>query len=120
MAARPITITVINNTTKNLEFTNAHEQHGTPPIVATGPSSGKLKPGETCSVYAENTGMVGPEGSFSFELENKGGAFNFSYSHPYGKAKTFVHVTTPDGYAFDLRGNLQQHDASCTADLHVA
>lgn len=121
MAARPITIKVINNTGKNLAFTNAQAKHGTVPVISVGSTSGKLKSESNCSVYAENTGMVGPEGSFSFAFEDKKSvAFNFSYSHPYGRAETYMHVTSPDGYMPEITGNLQKHAASCVIDLQVA
>lgn len=119
MAARPITITVINNTPNIvLAFTNPIAIHGTVPVISSG--SGTLMPaGGQCSVYAENTGLVGPQGSFSFAFQdNSGRAFNFDYNHPYGTGTTYVNVIAPQGYAYQMTiNNLPHHDASCTISL---
>lgn len=118
MAARPISITVINNTNVVMAFGNANDVHGTLPVISSG--SGTLMPnGGQCTVYAENSGLIGPQGSFSFLFQdNSGRAFNFDYNHPYGTGTTYVNVTPPSGYTDTMPiNNLPHHDASCTISL---
>lgn len=117
MAARPISITVVNNCGTTVKFDNVSHQHGTTPKVTSG--SETLTEGAQCTVYAENSGLVGPQGSFSFTFQDGSGkAYNFSYNHPYGSGETYVNVNDPSGYTDKMTENhLAHHDAYCTIEL---
>ncbi|MCB9949417.1 MAG: hypothetical protein H6824_00375 [Planctomycetaceae bacterium] len=117
MAARPITMTWINKTDVELLITNFNHQHGTQPVVQSGPNP--IPVGGQAAVYAENTGMVGPQGNYTLTFQDGSGrAFNVSYNHPYGTGETYVNVQPPDGYSYSMTQNhLAHHDAYCTIEL---
>jgi len=117
MAARPLTITVVNQTGTTLQFGNVVTIHGEAIKITSGPNP---LPNQGQDVlYTENSGLVGPQGSFSYTFQDGSGkAFNFDYNHPYGTGTTYVNVTSPGGYTSNMSiNNLPHHDASCTINL---
>lgn len=117
MAARPLTITVVNQSGVSLEFGNVVTIHGEPITITSGDNP---LPNQAQDVlYTENSGMIGPQGSFSYTFQDGSGrAFNFNYNHPYGTGTTYVNVSPPSGYTSSMPiNNLPHHDASCTINL---
>jgi hypothetical protein len=117
MAARPLTITVVNQSGTTLQFGNVTTIHGETIQITSGPNP---LPNEGQAVlYTENSGLIGPQGSFSYAFQDGSGrAFNFNYNHPYGTGTTYVNVISPTGYTSSMPiNNLPHHDASCTIYL---
>ncbi|GEM_PF-1576730 len=117
MAARPLTITVVNQSGTTLQFGNVTTIHGETIEITSGPNP---LPNEGQAVlYTENSGLIGPQGSFSYSFQDGSGrAFNFNYNHPYGTGTTYVNVISPTGYTSSMPiNNLPHHDASCTIYL---
>lgn len=117
MAARPLTITVVNQCGTALTFGNVNAQHGEDISIQSG--SNPLTNNGQDVLYTENSGLVGPQGSFSYTFDDGSGmAFNFDYNHPYGTGSTYVNVSPPSGYTSSMTtNNLAHHDASCTIAL---
>ncbi len=117
MAARPLTITLVNQSHVTLQFGNVVTQHGETITITSGPNP--LPDQAQDVLYTENSGLVGPQGSFSYTFQDGSGrAFNFDYNHPYGTGSTYVNVNSPQGYTSSMpTNNLPHHDASCTIVL---
>lgn len=117
MAARPLTITVVNNANVTLQFGNVATQHGEKIKITSGPNP--LPNDGQDVLYTENSGLTGPQGSFSYTFQDGSGrAFNFDYNHPYGSGETYVKVQPPQGYTSTMPTNhLAHHEASCTIIL---
>jgi hypothetical protein len=117
MAARPLTITVVNQPGLALELGNIVTTHGDPIVIQSG--SNPLANQAQAVLYTQNSGTIGPQGTFSYTFQDGSGrAFNFNFNHPYGTGSTYVNVSSPNGYTSSMPiNNLPHHTASCTINL---
>lgn len=116
MAARPVKMTVNNNTSQTLKYVKDDVKHGKfttkPPQEIT--SSGYW----ACS--ARSGAMIGPEGTVTYEAEDKSFTVEFYWNHPYGSATSSYRVTpTPsDAIGYDIKGSFKGHDQKITFELY--
>jgi hypothetical protein len=64
--------------------------------------------------------MIGPEGTVTYEAEDKSFTVVFYYNHPYGSATSAYTVTViPKGeIGYDITGSPKGHDQSITYELY--
>lgn len=106
-------MTVNNNTSRVLKFLSDNKKHGKytkdPPkeISATGYWA------------CDMSGVYGPEGSVTYEAEDKSFKVKFEYDHPYtaGKSTYKVIVTPSNAIDYDIKGSFKGHDQDITFNL---
>jgi hypothetical protein len=117
MGARPVKMTVNNNTSQTLKHVKNHVTHGRftkdPPeeIESTGYWA--------CS--SNNAATIGPEGTVTYKAADGSFTVEFYWNHPYGSATSSYRVTpTPsDAIGYDIKGSFKGHDQEITFDLYV-
>lgn len=114
--ARDVKMTVNNNTSRVLKLDKEVQDHGKyntePPKEIK--STGFWK----CSTRSGAT--IGPEGTVTYEAEDKSFKVAFYYNHPYGSATSSYRVTvTPsDAIGYDIKGSFTGHDQDITFELY--
>ncbi|GAA4275993.1 hypothetical protein [Aquimarina mytili] len=115
--ARPVKMTVNNNTNRKLILKDYEAKHGkfttNPPreIESTGSWNCSTKSGA----------MIGPKGIVTYEDEKQEFIVEFHYNHPYGGATSSYRVKPDpsDAIGYDIKGDFTGKDQDITFGLYI-
>ncbi len=113
--ARDVKMTVKNNTSKVLKLKGTKVDHGK---FTTDPPQEIVSSGYwACST--RTLGTIGPEGTVTYEAEDKSFTVEFYYNHPFGTATSSYSVkpNPRDAIGYDIIGDTKGHDQDITFEL---
>jgi hypothetical protein len=117
MSTRPVKMTVNNNTGKVLRLIAKHAEHGE---FTTNPP-GTIEASGWWACDTVPLGLIGPEGTVTYQTEDKVTTVEFYYCHPMGPSTSSYRVTTnpSDTMGYDIKGSFTGHDQSITFELYA-
>jgi len=116
MGARPVKMTVNNNTSQKLIYVKDKVDHGK---FTTDPPSEIESTGYwACS--ARDGAMIGPKGTVTYKAADDSFTVEFFWNHPYGSATSSYRVTPnpSDAITYDIKGSFEGHDQDITFELY--
>nr|WP_199081059.1 hypothetical protein [Pedobacter sp. ASV19] len=115
--ARPVKITVNNNTGMVLKLKTQNVVHGkftsNPPAIIE--ASGSW----ACST--RTGGAYGPEGTITYETDGGDVTVEFYYNHPIGSGSSSYRVVPnpSDSMGYEIKGSFKGHDQNITFELYT-
>ncbi|MFB2121651.1 hypothetical protein [Parapedobacter sp. 2B3] len=115
--ARDVKMTVNNNTGKVLRLKSKDPKHGkftsSPPEIIEGSGSW------TCT--SKSAGLYGPEGTVTYETDDRNTTVEFYYNHPMGSATSAYRVTPnpSDTMGSEIKGSFKGHSQDITFELYL-
>lgn len=116
--ARPVKLTVNNNTGKILKLKpeRSKQKHGK--YTTDPPSTIEASGSWVCTT--RTAGAYGPEGTVTYETDGGDTSVEFYYNHPIGSGASSYRVTvTPtDAIGYEIKGSFKGHDQHITFELY--
>ncbi len=115
--ARKVKMTVNNNTNKVLTFVDKDAKHGK--FTTNPPTTIESSGSWTCTT--RSGGLVGPEGTVTYQTDGGNVTIEFYYNHPIGSATSSYRVspTPSDSIGHDIKGSFKGHDQDITFELYL-